>query len=148
MAAVLILHGPNMNLLGLREPEKYGPVTLAEIDRRLAEKGRELGLEVRSEQSNSEGALIDSLHAAREWAVGVVFNPAAYTHTSVALRDAVAAIDIPVIEVHMTNIHAREDFRHTSLTGAVSTGVIAGLGWRSYLLGLVALKEILSGDSR
>jgi 3-dehydroquinate dehydratase-2 len=144
MAAILVLHGPNMNMLGLREPEKYGPVTLAEIDRRLAEKGRELGLEVRSEQSNSQGALIDSLHAAREWAAGVVFNPAAYTHTSIALRDAIAAIGIPVVEVHMTNIHAREDFRHTSLTGAVCAGVIAGFGWRSYLLGLVALHEILT----
>lgn len=144
MAQIFILHGPNLNLLGQREPDVYGQMTLAEIDRRLVEKGRELGLEVRSLQSNSEGELIDALHAARGWAAGVIFNPAGYTHTSVALRDAVAAIDLPVVEVHLSNVHAREEFRRISLISPVCTGAIAGFGWRSYLLALIALAEIVN----
>ncbi len=142
--AILVLHGPNLNLLGTREPEIYGLLNLAEIDRRLQEAGSELGLEVRSVQSNHEGDLIDALQGAVEWAAGVVFNPGAYAHTSVALRDAVAAIHLPVVEVHLTNIFAREEFRRNSLVAPVCLGSISGFGWRSYWLGLLALREALS----
>lgn len=142
MTAILVLHGPNLNLLGEREPEIYGGVTLEEINRRLEEAGQALGLEVRCFQSNSEGALIESLHAARAWAKGVVFNPGGYTHTSVALRDAVAAIGIPVVEVHLSNVHGREAFRRESLIAPVCAGSIAGFGWRSYWLGLQALADL------
>jgi len=141
MKSILILHGPNLNLLGTREPEVYGPLTLDEINSRLVAAGEEMDADVRTFQSNSEGALIDALHDAREWAMGVVFNPGAYTHTSVALRDAIAAIVIPVIEVHLSNVYAREDFRHKSLLAPVCMGKITGFGWRSYLLGLQALIE-------
>jgi 3-dehydroquinate dehydratase-2 len=146
MVAALILHGPNLNLLGEREPDVYGLVTLEEINRRLVEKGRELGIEVRAFQSNHEGALIDALHEARQWADGVIFNPGGYTHTSVALRDAVAAIGLPVIEVHLSNTQGREEFRRHSLIAPVCRGTIAGFGWRSYLLGLLALVELVQPE--
>lgn len=145
MVSVLVLHGPNLNLLGVREPEIYGALTLAEIDRRLVEFGNTLDLEVRTFQANNEGALIDALHEARQWARGIVFNPAGYTHTSVALRDAVAGIGVPVIEVHLSNTQAREDFRHRSLIAPVCLGSIMGFGWRSYKLALQALADHLSG---
>lgn len=146
MKSYLILHGPNLNLLGEREPGVYGALSMAEIDARLAVLAGELGVELRCAQSNHEGALIDLLHEARTWASGVVFNPGGYTHTSVALRDAVTAIRIPVIEVHLSNVHAREAFRHHSYLAPVCAGSIAGLGWRSYALALRALVEMQSGD--
>jgi 3-dehydroquinate dehydratase-2 len=143
MKSILVLHGPNLNLLGQREPEVYGTTTLDQIDLQLEEKGKALSLEVRTYQSNSEGALIDALQDARDWASGVIFNPGGYTHTSVALRDAVAAIQLPVIEVHLSNVYARESFRHQSLLSPVCLGKITGFGWRSYLLALQALAMIL-----
>ena len=140
---ILILHGPNLNLLGTREPGVYGNLTLDEINTRLTELGTSFDVEVTCRQSNHEGNLIDALHDARKWAGGVVFNPGGYTHTSVALRDAVAAIGIPVVEVHMSNVYAREEFRHKSLVSAVCRGKVIGFGWQSYALGLRALVDIL-----
>jgi 3-dehydroquinate dehydratase-2 len=141
MKSYLILHGPNMNLLGTREPGVYGAQTLEEINRRLEELAAEWDVGLRCFQSNHEGALMDALHEARAWAAGVVFNPGGYTHTSVALRDAVSAIGIPVVEVHLSNVQAREEFRRQSLIAPVCLGSIAGFGWRSYALGLRALVE-------
>jgi len=143
---VLILHGPNLNLLGTREPEVYGSMTLDDINDKLTELGKELNAEVKCLQSNHEGALIDALHDARTWAEGVVFNPGGYTHTSIALRDAISAIQIPVVEVHLSNVYAREEFRHVSMISAVCKGKITGFGWKSYMLGLRALVEMLSGE--
>ena len=143
MMKILILHGPNLNLLGTREPEVYGSQTLDDINSKLIELGRELNAEIKCAHSNHEGVLIDALQDARTWAGGVVFNPGGYTHTSVALRDAISAIQIPVIEVHLSNVYAREDFRHKSLISGVCKGKITGFGWRSYTLGLRALIEIL-----
>lgn len=148
MAGILVLHGPNLNLIGEREPEIYGRLTLAEIDQKLSVRGEQLGLDVRTFQSNGEGALIDALHEAQDWASGVIFNPAAYTHTSVALRDAVAGIRIPVVEVHLSNVYAREEFRHTSLISPVSSGKISGFGWRSYLLALEALAWMIEQQNK
>lgn len=139
MYKILVLHGPNLNLLGTREPEVYGRLNLEEIDRRIAAYAAEFDLEVESLQSNHEGVLIDALQDARGWAAGVIFNPGAYTHTSVALRDAIRATDLPVIEVHLSNVYAREAFRHTSLIAPVCLGQISGFGWRSYTLGIQAL---------
>ncbi|MCE9645920.1 MAG: type II 3-dehydroquinate dehydratase [Chloroflexi bacterium] len=140
---ILILHGPNLNMLGTREPEIYGSTALADIDHKMTELGEHLGAEIKCLQSNHEGGLIDALQDARTWADGVVFNPGGYTHTSVALRDAISAIAIPVVEVHLSNVYAREEFRHTSLISAVCKGRVTGFGWRSYELGLRGLVDII-----
>jgi len=144
---VLVLHGPSLNILGFRDPKIYGSLALPEIDEHLIDLGQELGLAVQAFQSNSEGVLIDHLHAARVWAKGVVFNPASYTHSSIALRDAVDAIKLPVIEVHLSNLCAREEFRHRSLIAPVCVGTIMGFGWWSYALALHAMADILKTPS-
>lgn len=141
---LLVLHGPNLNLLGTREPGIYGSATLAEIDVRIREECQALGAEVRILQSNHEGALVDAIQGARTTADALVLNAAAYTHTSVAIRDAVAALQVPVVEVHLSNIFARERFRRRSLLSDVVSGVITGFGPESYVLGVRAALSLLS----
>jgi 3-dehydroquinate dehydratase-2 len=143
MPKILLLHGPNLNLLGWREPGIYGTVSLDEINARMKKVADEKGVELRVLQSNSEGALVDAIQDARNWADGIVINPGAYSHYSIALRDALAAVNLPTIEVHLSNVHAREEFRHTLVLTPVCVGMICGLGWRSYLYGLTALIAIL-----
>jgi len=140
---VLILHGPNLNLLGTREPDVYGKETLDDINMMLHTLAQEHLVELDIVQSNHEGVLIDTLHKARTWAHGVLINPGAFTHYSYALRDAIAAIEKPCIEVHLSNVHKREEFRHTSVIAPVCVGQIVGLGWRSYTLGLTGLIQLL-----
>ena len=145
--SVLILHGPNLNLLGLREPGIYGETTLAQIDTRLAELGASINTTVQSFQSNHEGALVDAIHAARDRYQGIVINAGAYTHTSVAIRDAISAVQIPTVEVHLSNIYKREEFRHHSYLASIVVGQISGFGANSYYLGLQALVAHLEGLS-
>lgn len=136
---ILLLHGPNLNLLGTRQPEIYGDLTLEEINRLARRHAQARGVALQTQQSNHEGALVDALHAARDDVDGVVLNAGAFTHTSLALRDAITAVGLPVVEVHLSNVHAREEFRHRSLLVSVCLGLVSGFGWRSYLLGIDAL---------
>jgi 3-dehydroquinate dehydratase-2 len=146
LRSALVLHGPNLNLLGTREPAVYGRATLADVDALIRDHARDIGIKVECRQSNTEGQLVDWLQgAAREGFGGVVMNPGALTHYSIALRDAVAAIGLPVIEVHLSNIHGREDFRRQSVIAPVARGQVAGFGPLSYLLGLDALAVIGDG---
>lgn len=142
---VLVIHGPNLNLLGTREPEHYGRVTLSDINMALARMAEGAGVELEAFQSNHEGALIERVHAAREQGIrAIIINPAAYTHTSVALRDALSAVAIPFVEVHLSNVHAREAFRHHSYFSDLAVGVICGLGHQGYLLALEYLLNKLN----
>ncbi len=144
MSRILIIHGPNLNLLGKREPEIYGKISLAQINHALKDLAREKNIELDIVQSNHEGEIVELIaKASRLHFDGIVINPAAYTHTSVAIRDAIQATKIPAVEVHLSNIYAREDFRHTSLIAPVAKGQIAGFGLHSYILGLEALLDII-----
>jgi len=145
---ILLIHGPNLNLLGRREPGIYGTSSLDEINLRMKQLAEERQAELRIFQSNSEGALIDAIHEAGNWADGIVINPGAYGHYSFAIRDALAAVNLPAIEVHLSNIFAREEFRYKSVLSAVVMGSISGLGWRSYACGIHALISILQERER
>lgn len=147
MWRIQVIHGPNLNLLGQREPEVYGRLTLAEVDERLMAYASQAGLELRIIQSNHEGAIVDAVHQALGWADGLVLNPGAYTHYSYAIRDAIAAAGLPAVEVHLSNIHAREPFRHTSVIAPACIGQIIGFGWWSYRLGLEGLINWLETNS-
>jgi 3-dehydroquinate dehydratase II len=146
MTSILVLNGPNLNLLGTRQPEVYGTVTLAEIEASCRNEARALSVEVAFLQSNHEGALVDAIHAARDQHDGIVLNAGAYTHTSIALRDAIVSVDLPVIELHLSNIHAREEFRHVSHIAPVALGQICGLGAAGYRLAIRAMAGHL-GDA-
>jgi len=141
---ILVLHGPNLNLLGVREPETYGRTTLADINERLTTLAAQRAATLKILQSNHEGVLIDAIQEARTWAHGILMNPGGLTHTSVALRDAISGVALPTVEVHLSNIHKREEFRHHSYISGVALGVLAGFGWRSYVHGLTALLDYLS----
>ncbi len=143
--SILILNGPNLNLLGTRQPEVYGSTTLADVERACVAKGEALGVGIDFRQSNSEGTLVDWIHEARSKHAGIVINAGAYTHTSVAIMDAISSVELPVIEVHLSNIHRRESFRHLSYISKVSVGMICGFGAFGYLMALDGLLNHLSG---
>ena len=140
---VLLLNGPNLNLLGQREPDIYGTMTFEELNKRIRDYAKEIGIELKSLQSNHEGALIDAIHEAADWADAIVINPGAYTHYSYAIADALKAVRLPAIEVHLSNIHARDEFRRTSVVAPATVGQIVGFGAMSYLLALQAAKAIV-----
>lgn len=142
---IAVLHGPNLNMLGRRQPEIYGRTTLAEIDAALRARADQAGLRLVCFQSNHEGALVDFLHGEGWEAAGIIINPGALTHYGLSLRDALAALSAPIVEVHLSNVYKREPFRHSSLVAPVATGQIAGLGWRGYLLALEWLLETIQG---
>lgn len=144
MSSILILNGPNLNLLGTRQPEVYGATTLGDIEAMCRAAAEGLGLGIAFEQSNHEGILIDQIHAAKSSHDGIILNAGAYTHTSVALRDAISSVELPVVEVHLSNIHAREPFRHVSHIAPVAIGQICGFGAKGYVLALEALAEHLA----
>lgn len=140
MSTILVLNGPNLNLLGTRQPEVYGSTTLAMVEEMCIAHGRAIGFDVACFQSNHEGALVDAIHAAKGQHRGIVLNAGAYTHTSIALMDAIASVELPVVEVHLSNIHAREAFRHKSYIAPVALGQICGFGAQGYIMALDALK--------
>ncbi|NJR20820.1 MAG: type II 3-dehydroquinate dehydratase [Richelia sp. CSU_2_1] len=144
MLNILVLHGPNLNLLGKREPGVYGSTTLNEIDKLLGQEAQALQVKVSIQQSNHEGVLVDAIHAMLGQHQGLLINAGAYTHTSVAIRDAIAAVNLPAVEVHLSNIYRREEFRHHSFIAPVAIGQISGFGWESYRLGLRALVNYLN----
>ena len=141
MSSVLILNGPNLNLLGTRQPDVYGHTTLADVEAMCMDHGKKIGMDVAFHQSNHEGVLIDHIHAARGTHDGIILNAGAYTHTSIALMDAIASVEIPAIELHLSNVHAREEYRHTSYIAKVCVGIICGFGARGYTLAMDALKK-------
>ncbi len=143
---VLVIHGPNLNMLGKREPEVYGKTTLDTIDRNLKTRGEKLGLLVESYQSNHEGDIVEKIQSVMESCRGIIINPAAYTHTSVAIRDALLLLDAPIVEIHLSNIDKREPFRHTSMIADIATGRIAGFGAHGYRLALEAMAELLGNE--
>lgn len=144
---ILIINGVNMNMLGFREPEKYGSMTLKDLEKELYAFSFELGIDIDMFQSNHEGEIVEKIHSARDVFDGIVINAGAYTHTSIAIRDALCAVDIPTVEVHMTNIYQREDFRHHSFIAPIALGQISGFGTDSYKLGLKAIVDFLSTDN-
>jgi 3-dehydroquinate dehydratase-2 len=148
MLKVSVIHGPNLNLLGAREPEIYGRDSFDDTNRKIKQRAQAMGIEVRIMQSNHEGEIVDAIHDARTWADAIVINPAAYTHYSYAIRDALTAVRLPAIEVHLTNVHAREEFRRHSVISPVVSGQIVGLGAQSYLLALEAVKVIVEQTHR
>lgn len=143
---ILIINGPNLNLLGSREPEIYGTLTLEKINEELGKFAEELGIEIETFQSNIEGEIVDAIQNARKNCSGIVINPAAYTHTSVAIRDAISAVELPAVEIHLSNIHSREEFRKHSFIAPVCIGQISGFGLNSYKLGLKALVDYLKNN--
>ncbi len=145
---VSVLHGPNLNLLGVRDPDHYGKDDFDQVNKRIKEYAKSIGVEVRIFQSNSEGAIIDAIQEARTWAEAIVINPGAYTHYSYAIRDALADSRLPVIEVHVSNVYAREEFRRNSVIAPICTGQIAGFGTRSYLLAIEAVKGLVEESHR
>ena len=143
MTSILILNGPNLNLLGQRQPDVYGTTTIADIETTCQDKAKALGVEIRFEQSNSEGTLVDLIHSAKGHHDGIILNAGAYTHTSIALMDAISSVELPVIELHLSNIHAREAFRHVSYISKVAVGQICGFGPAGYPLALDAMHQLL-----